>query len=96
MSFAEQLLQILVGTIAGSYLFVIGHIVSGVGERRIKARVKPYSIAAQVPDIIQTVDNSSQITDPIGIGVLKALGLDFVKDRIVQPGWHRSGLLHFY
>ena len=72
VSLLKQSFHVFVGTVPGRYLFVIRHIVSGVGKGRIKAGIQPKGVAPQIPDIIQAADDSLQVADPVGVRVLKA------------------------
>ena len=84
----EQLLRIFVRAVSGSDGIVVCHIVACVAERRSEAGVDPDRVAAQFTDIIQTGDDALQISDTVGVGVLKRLRIYFIKNCVIKPLCH--------
>ena len=82
--------QILVGTVTGSDLFVIAHVVAGVHKRRVVNGIEPERVAAQLLNIVELLDDTLQIADTVAVAVVKALWIDFVKYRVIQPSRHKN------
>ena len=89
----EQRGGVLVRAVARGDLFVVAHIIARILERRIKAGVDPQGIAAQVPDIVELGNNALQITDAVAVGIIEALGVDFIEHCVFQPLFHEMSPL---
>ena len=89
----EQRGGVLVRAVARGDLFVVAHIIARILERRIKAGVDPQGIAAQVPDIVELSNNALQITDAVAVGIIEALGVDFIEHCVFQPLFHEMSPL---
>ena len=88
MGGSKQPFEIVVGTITGGSGIVVRYVISGVMKGRDKTGIHPNGVAAQGTNIIQPLDNSLKITDSIGIGILKRLRVNLVKNSIIQPVTH--------
>ena len=95
MSCFKQRFGIRVGAIAGGNQLIIAHIIPGVLERGIKAGVDPKGVAPQLFDVIQLFDNPLQIADAIPVGIIKALGVNFVKNCVFQPLFQNNHSYYF-
>ena len=85
---AEQLGRVLVGAVTRGDLFVIPHIIACILEGGIKAGIDPDGIAAQFLYIVQLRGDTRQIPDAVPVGIVKTLGVNLVKDRVLQPRFH--------
>ena len=91
----EQRGGVLVRAVARGDLFVVAHIIARILERRIKAGVDPKGVAPQLFDVIQLFDNPLQIADAIPVGIIKALGVNFVKNCVFQPLFQNNPSYYF-
>ena len=88
----KQVIQILVGAVARRDELVIAHVVARVLEWGIEAGIDPQRVAAQELDIGQLGGDTGEIADAIGVGIKEGLGIDFIEDRVPQPGGGNGGL----
>ena len=79
---------VLVRAVARGNLFVVAHVVTGVFKRRVKARIDPQSVAAQALDVVQLGDNALQVADTVAVGIVEALGIDFIEYCVFEPLFH--------
>ena len=89
----EQADQVLIRSVARGDAAVVAHVVAGVFERRVEAGIDPQGVAAEVPDIIQLLDDPVQVADPVAVGIEKGLRVDLIKYGVVDPARHGDGLL---
>ena len=82
----KETLCVLVGAVAGSDLLVVAHVVPRIHEGRLEAGIDPEGVAAQSLHIVELLDDALKIADAVGVGIVKALRIDFVKDGRFQPG----------
>ncbi len=75
--------QVLVGPVSGSSLVIVGYVVARIRKGGCKARIHPDGIASQFFDIIQAPQNPSEVSNPVPVAVLKALGINLIKYRIL-------------
>ena len=87
---AEQLGQILVGSVAGGHLLVVPHIVAGIFEGGVKAGVDPQGIAAQTFNIVQFGSNARQVADAIPVCIAETLRINLIKHCIFEPLLHSN------
>ena len=92
----EQLLQILVGAVAGRCSIIIRYIIARVSEGRQEAGIDPQSVESQFFDVIQFADDAPEISDSVGVGIQEGLGINLIKNGIVQPLGHKGGSFHFF
>ena len=85
MRFGKQALQIFVRAVSLGDAVIIAHIIARINKRRIKTRIQPNRIAANVLDIIQFRDNALYIADTVRIRVAKTLRINLVKNRFFEP-----------
>lgn len=81
----EEALCILVGAVAGRDLLVVAHVIPRVHEGRFEAGVDPKRVAAEAFYIIELLDDALKVADAVTIAIVKALGIDLVKDCRFQP-----------
>ena len=79
---------VLVRAVALGDLFVVAYVVTGVFKRRVKARIDPQSVAAQALDVVQLGDNALQVADTVAVGIVEALGIDFIEYCVFEPLFH--------
>ena len=84
----KQPLHILIRAISGRDHAVIRHVIARVPKRRGKAGVDPKRVKAQLTDIIQFIDDTLEVTNPIGVGVQERLGVNLIEYSVVQPLRH--------
>ena len=89
----KEALKILVGAVARRHLAVVRHVVAGIAKGRRKARVEPQRIAAQLAHVVELLDNTGDIADAVGVGVVEALRIDLVKHRVVKPAAHKRSFV---
>ena len=75
---AGQLLKIFHGAVPGIDPVIVLHIVSVILLRRYKEGRHPDIIHSQIPDIIQLLCNSSQITQSVSAAVIKGFGINLI------------------
>ena len=68
---------------------VVADVVTVVGVRRGENGVEPDGVHAQVAHIVQPRDDAAQIAHSVAVAVLKAAGIDLVKDGLFPPGGFR-------
>ena len=61
-------------------------------EQIKEAGIYPDCVTAELTDIVQSADNSLKIPDAVSVGVLKRLGINFIKYCIVKPFCHLGNL----
>ena len=79
----EQLLQVLIGAVPGSYGIVIGDIITRIHKWGYEAGVDPDGVASQILDIIQLADDTLKVADTVGIGVQEGLGVNLIEYCVV-------------
>jgi hypothetical protein len=92
MSLGKKPDEIIIRPIPGGCLFIIPDIIACILKGGIKTRVYPEGITSKPPDIIQFLYDPRNIANPISIGIVKRLGIDFVENRVSQPLRHYSPL----
>ena len=83
---AEKLRHIVVGAVPGGNLIVIPDIVAGILEGGVEAGVQPQGVAAQAFHIGKLLGDAGDVADAVGIGIPEALGINFIKYRVAEPG----------
>ena len=87
----EQRAQVVVGTVARRDLVKIGDVVAGVAEGRLEARIQPDAGDAEVVQVRQFFHDAAQVADAVAIRVAERLRINFVEDRMFEPGGHVGG-----
>ena len=85
MGGSKQPVQILVRAVSFRDFFEIPDVIAGILKRRIKAGIDPDGIASESPDVIQLFRDSVDIADPVSVGIVKRLRIDFIKNCVVKP-----------
>jgi hypothetical protein len=67
VSLGKQLIEILVGPVTGSHLFIVSYIVARILEGRVEAGIDPQSIASKLADITELTDDTLNITDSVSV-----------------------------
>ena len=75
----KEVVEILVGTVAGRHFLVIADIVTRVFKRRIITGIDPERIAAQALDIIELFGDARDISDAVPVRIIKGLGIDLIE-----------------
>ena len=86
----EHPAQVFVGAVSFGGGVVVAHVVARVVERRIEAGVDPDRVAAKVLDVVELVDDALEIADAVAVRIVERLRIDFVENRIAEPGCHLS------
>ena len=86
MGCLEEVDEIFVGTVPGGYTFVVPHVVTCILKWRVKTRIDPQGVTAQGFYVVQFFYDAGDIANAVTIGVVKALGINFIKYSVVQPG----------
>jgi len=47
-------------------------------------------------DVVELLDQSRQVADTVGVAVIKALGIDLIKDGVIEPGWRCLSMIHLF
>jgi hypothetical protein len=68
------------------YRFVVAHVVAEVNLRRRVERSNPDRVHAERREVVELRRDAVQVADAVAVRVLKAAGVDFVKDRVLPPG----------
>ena len=85
VSFTEQPDKIIISAVPRRNQFIVAHIITGILERRIEAGVDPQGIASQRLYIAQLLCDAGDVTDPVTVGIVKALGVYLIEHCILQP-----------
>ena len=85
----KQPYQVVVRAVALSYLVVVAHVVARVHKRRVVNGIQPYRVAAEPLNIVELFDDSVDVADPVAVGVVKALRINFIKYCVVEPFRHK-------
>ena len=70
----------------------VGNVIAAIAQRRSVHRQQPETINAEVADVTELFDQAGKITDAVGVGIIKAANIKFVKycmlvpERIVREG----------
>ena len=67
-------------------------VVAVVLERRRIEREQPDGVRAELPDVVQLLDQAAKIAEPIAVGIAIALDVELVDDRVLVP--ERIGIGH--
>lgn len=78
----DKLRHILVGAVTRGYLLIVPYVIARVPKRRIVNRVQPYSVTAELFNIIQLFYNTLYIPYSVTVAVVKALGINLVENRV--------------
>ena len=81
----EEVVEVLVGTVAGRHFLVIADIVTRVFKRRIVAGIDPERVAAQALDIIELFCDARDISDAVPVCIIEGLGIDLIEYCVFQP-----------
>ena len=84
--FSAESIQGSVGAIAWCDAIIVRHIVASILEGGNKTRINPYRINAQPLQVIQFLNYPRDVPDAVPIGIVKALGINLVKDGLIEPG----------
>ena len=88
VGFGKKGLQIFIGAVALSHLLIVPDIVAGILKGGIKTGIQPNGITAQAADVGKLFLQTLQVTNTIGIAVIKGLGIHLIKYRVFQPIKH--------
>ena len=75
--------EILVSSVSGSDLAVVGNIIARIAERGLEAGIYPDSVAAQLFDIIKLFDYSVEVADTVTVSVVERLRIYLIKYCII-------------
>ena len=89
MRLTEQLVKVLHRAEFRSDGAVIADVVSAVHAGILVNGVEPDDIRAQLMDVIELFRHAAQIADTVAVGVHKALGINLINDRTLEPITHR-------
>jgi hypothetical protein len=90
MGLLEKTEKVVVGSVPGGHFFIVPYVVTGVLKGGIKTGVDPQGVTAEVPDIGELLNDPFYVADPVVIGVVKGLGVNFIKHRAFQPVRHND------
>ena len=86
----KKMPEILVSSVSGSDLAVVGNIIARIAERGLEAGIYPDSVAAQLFDIIKLFDYSVEVADTVTVGVVERLRIYLIKYCIIKPLCHKK------
>jgi hypothetical protein len=89
VSLREKPCKVIVGPVTRGGLLIIPDIIARVLKGGVETGIQPEGVAAQIPDIIQLLDDPLKIPNTVSIGIVKRLGIYFVKNRIIEPLGHK-------
>ena len=81
----DELDQVLVRAVARGDPQVVRDVVARVDERRLEARVEPDRVDPEGGDVVEPVDDATEVPDAVTVAVGERLGIDLVDDGIGQP-----------
>ena len=81
----EQFDQIVIGAVPWRDFAVVAHVIAGVFEWRIVARVDPQGVAAQGCDVVEFAGDAGDIPDAVAIRITEALRVDLIEHRGIKP-----------
>ena len=89
MRLTKQLVKVLHRAEFRSNGAVIADVVSAVHAGILVNGVEPDDIRAQLMNVIELFRYAAQIADTVAVGVHKALGINLINDRTLEPITHR-------
>ena len=89
--FRKERVHLFVRPVARGDSVVIAHVVTRVLKRRGEAWIDPDRVDAERLKIIQLTENARQIPDSIAVRIMKALRIELIEDRGIQPA-RRHGM----
>ena len=94
----QKLLEIVQRAVRGVYVNVVRDVVAIVAQRRRKERQDPEARHAEVLQVIETRDQSGEVSNAVTIGILERPDMQLVDDRVLVPEWvcGAARLLHAY
>ena len=84
----QQLVKVLHGAELRHDLLIVPNVVAHVGVGGVVYGAEPHGAHAQLLQIVQPADDAPQVADAVAVGVLKAAGIDLVKDPFLPPSAH--------
>ena len=90
VSLIKKVSEILVGSVSGSNLAVVGNIIASIAERRLEAGIYPDSVAAQLFDIIKLFDYSVEVADTVTVGVVERFRMYLIKYCVIKLLCHKK------
>ena len=75
---------------------MIPHIIASILEGRVVNGVEPQGVSTQALDVGEFFGDAIEIANAITVGIFKGLGVDFVKNGILQPGSGHLVFLRFF
>ena len=76
---------------------IVGNIITIINLRRSINRIKPYYCCAKVMNVVQVLNDTSQIANTIMVCVLKTFGINLIDDCFFPPiFFHCDSLLLFF
>jgi hypothetical protein len=86
VGFPAESIEIAVGPVTRGDPVIIRYIITGILERRDKTRINPDGVDAQPLEIVQFLYNPRDVTDTVSVGIVIALGINLVKNGLIEPG----------
>ena len=86
----DEPLQVLVRPVARRDAVVVAHVVPGVEEGAVEARVEPDQGDAEGREMVEPPRRARQVADAVAVRVRERLRVDLVCDGVLQPGGVRS------
>src|SRR5690348_2974048 len=81
----EKLLEVLQGPVAWMNRFVIRNVVAVIPQRRRKEGHQPDCVDAKLLQIVQAQGETSEISDPVVIGIRKGAHMHLINDCMLVP-----------
>jgi type IV secretory pathway TrbF-like protein len=85
MGFDQQALKIVQGAQVGMHIAIIGYIIAIVLEGRRIKRQERKAIDPQVFQVVQFLDQSTKVSDPIVVAVEKRSDMEGINDTVLVP-----------
>src|SRR5262245_32791424 len=81
----EEILEIVERAVFREDRIVIRDVVAAVAQRRSVYRQQPQAVDSQPLQVIELFGQPAKIADPVGVRIVKAPDVEFIKDRVLVP-----------
>jgi hypothetical protein len=85
MGLGQQLVEILQRAEQWIDIPIVSDVIAEIGHRRLEEGCNPDGVHAQAGHVIESVDDTRQVTYPTAIGIKKTARIDLIGDSTAPP-----------
>ena len=93
MRFLKKFNKIVVCAVSRSDCAIVLNVIARIAERREKAWVYPYRVAAELLNISELFGYAVNVSYTVRIGILERLRINLVKNCVIKPLCHNKNRL---